>query len=60
MIEAYEEARAATAPSAKLPAAFNVKMGGDKVTRAMFQGMNMMRQDCIKALREQGYQVEGK
>ncbi len=59
MIEAYDEARAARPAAVKMPKSVNVKMGGDKVTRAMLQGMNMMRQDCIKALREQGYQVEG-
>ncbi|TCL06845.1 hypothetical protein [Sodalis ligni] len=59
VIEAYEEACAAQLPPANMPSPVNVKMGGDKVTRAMLQGMNMMRQDCIKALREQGYQVEG-
>ncbi|WP_413722658.1 hypothetical protein ACL2XG_05510 [Sodalis sp. RH24] len=42
----------------KLPAAFNVKMGGDKATRAMFQGMNMMREDCIKVLLAAGIEVE--
>lgn len=59
VIEAYEEACAAQLSAAKMPSPVNVKMGGDKATRAMFQGMNMMRKDCIKALREQGYQVEG-
>lgn len=42
----------------KLPAAFNVNMGGDKSTRAMFQCMNMMREDCIKVLRAAGIEVE--
>jgi hypothetical protein len=43
----------------KMPAPMDVKMGGDAKTKAMFSGMNMMLDDCKKAIRAAGGTVEG-
>lgn len=42
----------------KLPAPVNVKMGGDAKTKAMFSGMNMMLDDCKKAILAAGGTIE--
>lgn len=43
----------------KLPPKMNVKMGGDKQSRALFGGINMGINDCAKALMEIGFNVVG-
>jgi len=43
----------------KLPPKFNIKMAGDKVTRAMFSGHNGAIDDCAEAIRAAGGTVEG-
>lgn len=45
-------------PVVVLPSKVNVKMGGDKSTRSMLSGMNMMLKDCQKAIELAGITVK--
>ncbi|WOL24308.1 hypothetical protein fHeYen801_098 [Yersinia phage fHe-Yen8-01] len=45
-------------PTLTLPAPVNVSLAGDKVTKAMFSGMNSMLNDCKKHLEAEGYTVK--